>query len=450
MPKTAAAYDYTSKHAWKRPFKNAKKLLWGEGGKTFFGMGAMALTARTLGVADFGALAVLMSSVAIINQFITFEAWQLVLRYGAEALKDANSKAYVHVVGFALGLELLGACVGAVLLFFLSDFIIQLFNIPTEVAPILPWAGGLLILGALTGISDGTLRLTDRFHIISAMNVLPKATKFFIVLYLFMTDAGLQGFMYGWFLNAILSNFLRLSVGVHFLKKDIKKLNRNAQEMVITPWERGRFFSPKQEVWRFAFGLYTNSTLGIGTQQLGGPVLSAVLGTEAAGLYRIAERISMAVAAPVNKLLLPATFTDMAWLNAKKDTRQLTHMALRLGAVTGSAAALAFIILVFLGKPLIILIAGEAFVPAYGAMLVLVLNIVLHSTTFTIMPLVMTSGWVHLVVIGRTVMVALYLSLMYPLIDFYGVVGAAWATFISSLIATIIPVYGAFKYLNRG
>ena len=450
MNKPISQFDFSSKEAWKRPFKNAKKLLWGEAGKSIFTLATMALTARALGVADFGALAILTTTLAILTQFVTFSSWQLVLRYGAEAIKNYNSDAYKHVVGFALGLEILASVGGALLLFILQDFLIQLFQLPQNIAPLLPWLGVLLIFTSISGIADGTLRLTDRFNVISTLNVFPKFMKFIMVLYLFWVGASLYWFIAIMFISSGFSCLLRISVALHYLKKDLKKLNQEAHDKVIKPWQKGRFFSPQQGAWKFAFGLYTDSCLGMGTQQLGTLFLGALVGPAGAGLYRIAEKVSMLVASPVNKLMLPAVFTDMAHLNAQKNYTATRRMVFKLGGAMGGAAAVALAVLAVFGKPILAAFAGAEFIPAYGTMLVLVFNIVMWSTTFTLYPLIMTSGKVRFIIYGRSVMFISYVGLMVPLINAYGTIGAAWAAVISSGVATVISGYGAFKYAGLG
>lgn len=440
----------SAKDAWKRPFKNAKKLLWGEVGKSLFTLGTLALTARTLGVADFGALAILTTTLAIITQFVTFSSWQMVLSYGAQAFKESNAKAYQDIVGFALFLELVMSCAGFLILFLLSDYLVGLFQLSEAVAPILPWLGLLFIPSAVSGIADGTLRLTDRFSVISVMNVVPKFIKFLIVCYLFWIKAGLDIFIYSMFFTTTFNSLMRLGFAWHYFKKDIKTLNTQAADKIIEPWEKGKLYAPKQGAWKFAFGLYTDSCLGMGTQQLGTLFLGALVGPTGAGLYRIAEKISTIVASPVNKLMMPAVFTDMAHLNAQKNYKAVRHMVFKLGTAMGGAALVVLMILAVTGKPLLALFAGPEFVAAYGTMLVLVLNIVLWSTTFTLYPLIMTSGKVRYIIYGRSVMFVTYVGLMFPLINMYGSIGAAWSAVISSGIATIISAYGAARFAGLG
>ncbi|MBC45158.1 MAG: hypothetical protein CMO08_05075 [Thalassospira sp.] len=452
-PKTTddiKTFDFTAKDAWKRPFRNAKKLLWGEGGKSILGLLTMALTARALGVEDFGALAIITTTLAILTQFVTFSSWQLVLRYGADAIKEGNSHAYRHIVGFALGLEVLASIVGACLLMNFDFLVVKFFNLPDEVTHLLPWMGGLLVFTSISGIADGTLRLTDRFNAISTLNVAPKALKLLLVIYLFMNGYGLNAFILIMFISSGFSCLLRLTVAAYYMQEDIKKLDAEAKEKVVKPWQKGKLFSPQQGAWKFAFGLYTDSCLGMGTQQLGTLFLGALMGPVGAGFYRIAEKISTAVASPVNKLMLPAVFTDMAWLNSTKDYAATRRMVFKLGGDMGGAALVALIVLVFIGKPLITIVAGADYTHAYGTMLILVLNIVMWSTTFTLYPLIMTSGQVRYIVYGRSVMFITYVGLMFPLIQRYEIEGAAWAAVISSGIATVISAYGAYKYAGLG
>lgn len=429
--------NFSSKDAWKRPFKNAKKLLWGEVGKSFFTITAMALTARTLGVADFGALTVLKTTLALIVQLITFESWQIIMRYGALAHQERNTNAYINVAGFALGLELVVATIGACFIAFFSGQIIDIFNIPEDVSDILPWSGIVLILGAISHISNGTLRLTDRFSVISTLNVAPKFITFLGALFLFYLEAGLTAFIYLWFITSLSTSMMQVSTALYFFKKDVKNLNEKAQGLTITPWKRGKFFAPQKEVWRYSFGLYVNSALGIGTQSIGGPILSAFLGTEAAGLYKIAEKISMSVASPVRQLLGPAIFTDLAWLNAQADKANIKKMILRISAITGGVAFALFGLLIPFGKPLIELIYSASYIDAYAPMLLLVLTTVLWSFSFTLPPLLLTSGEVRTMVYCRLIKAITMLALIVPLIQAYGTLGAATAIFFSSVFASV-------------
>lgn len=447
-------FDYSGKNSWKRPLKNAKKLLWGEFGKSFFTLGTIALSARALGVADFGALTILTTTLAIITQFVTFSSWQLVLHYGAKAFQENNADAYKHIVQFALILEVLASVCGAIILFSMTDFLIQLFQLPQSVAPLLPWLGILLIFTSISGIADGTLRLTDRFNIISAINVVPKALKFFIVVYLFWGGYGLNAFILAMFVTSGFSSVMRLFIAARYFIKDLRTIKTTQEEqsragLTVKPWQKGKFFSPQKGTWKFSFGLYADSCMGMGNQQLGGVFLGALIGPEGAGIYRIAEKISMIIASPVNKLLLPAVFTDMAFLNAQKNYTATKQMIFKLGTMTGTAAIAALAILVFIGKPLIILMAGEDYVSAYVPMLVLVLNITLWAATFTLYPLITTSGNMRYVVVGRSVMFALYVSLMVPFVHTYGVLGAALSATLSSFLATAIPISGAYKIMAK-
>lgn len=441
--------DVSSKNAWKRPFKNAKKLLWGEGGKAIFGLGTVALTARTLGVSDFGALTILMSAVAIIAQFVTFSSWQMVLRYGAEALSEYNVSAYRHVVGFALTLEILASIVGAIFIALMSSYIMLIFKIPQSVGDIVPWIGIILTLSAISNISDGTLRLTDRFHVISAVNVFPKALKFFIVCYLFWIEAGLAAFIYTWFFTSAFSGIVRLFVAWHYFQIDIRKLNAKAIEATTTPWEKGKFFSPKQGTWKFAFGLYADSCFGVGTQQFSVIILGILLGTEASGLYKIADKISASIASPVNKLMLPAVFTDMAWLNSNVDNKPLVGMVLKLGAVMGSLAAVSLLILIFIGDEIIKLVAGPEYLSAYFAMLFLAANAAIWSATFTLYPLLMTAGHVYKFAVVRLFEFGVFLAILPMMISEYKVTGAAASLFIASIPARFLLIYFVTTHLRH-
>src|SRR5690554_3233363 len=114
---------------WKRPFKNARKLLLGRGAQGVMSLLYTSLSARALGVEGFGILTLVYSSVMVLRGLLGFRSWQVVLKFGSEALVRKDRDHLLSLVSFALIIETLAGLLGAVALWFFSEEVLHLFKI---------------------------------------------------------------------------------------------------------------------------------------------------------------------------------------------------------------------------------------------------------------------------------------------------------------------------------
>src|SRR5688572_9921854 len=79
------------------------------------GLGALAFTTHALGVEAFGLLILVHSYALAVSGLVKFQSWQVVIRYGAPALRANDAHQLQAGLSFAMGLDLVSGIAGMVL-----------------------------------------------------------------------------------------------------------------------------------------------------------------------------------------------------------------------------------------------------------------------------------------------------------------------------------------------
>ena len=79
---------------FRRIFKNAGLLLTGRATNGLLGLATLSLSARGLGLEQFGVFVLLQTYVQVIMALATFQSWQAVIRYGAICIENKNAAAF--------------------------------------------------------------------------------------------------------------------------------------------------------------------------------------------------------------------------------------------------------------------------------------------------------------------------------------------------------------------
>lgn len=414
--------DLSSPDAWKRPFKNARKLLFGNGIKAVLSLGYLGLVTRALGVDGFGVLTLIVSTVALVSSLASFQPGQFVLRYGARAIANNNPSHLIKLIRFSVLLEFLSASVALVAIWLLVDPILSLFGIAPQYAHLMERYALILPLTTLGGVALGTIQLTDRYDLISRQLTISPIVKFCGAVLLFFLGGGVAEFLALWALSKLLGVLVLIIFAWRNLKDYMRGFRRaSAAGAEACPVPKGRFGSPEAGAWQFLWGTHFSGSLGVDLVPM---LVASVLGPEGAGLIRVAQRIATIVLQPTQKLIAPALMTDMTWLNAVGTNKQRRRMVLRTGGVTMGFTLVVSTILIIFGKQAIILMAGVNFLPAYGALVYLTLAMAIGTFNMTLLPLVQTAGKVwslSFFQLGSLILFALYLPFI---VEHLGITGA--------------------------
>ena len=152
----------TPQDGFSRILANTGWLLGGKGVGAVLSLAYLAIVTRTLGVADFGRFALVLSAATVIKTLVSFDSWQIIVRYGQAHLDAARGDALNRVLRFCILIDLGSALAGGAI----AAGIILIFGDLLELSPGMGWQAWAFCMVTMVTIRSspmGVLRLFDRF-----------------------------------------------------------------------------------------------------------------------------------------------------------------------------------------------------------------------------------------------------------------------------------------------
>ena len=377
------------------------------------GIATLALTGRALGVTMLG-LVILIHSYAQAAAAITrFQSWQVIVRYGGRILVGGEPAEFKQATGFALGLDTVSGFVGLVLAIALLPLIGHWAGIPDRyIGLAMLYCTVIPLMGAAT--PSGTLRALDRFDLISWQGSAYPTVRALLTAVAFAMDAPFETYVVIWFATVLGGDlFLWFLSWRELRRRDLLRGIRPTLKPTMLPG-----------AWRFAIHVNLTSSLLAAWGPIARLVVGGLLGPAAAGLYRIAASLADGAQKPAD-LLGRAFYPEIVRMDLS--TRRPWKLMLRGGALATGVALLAVSIMVIGGRPLIDLLFGSEFLPAYPVLIVLIFAPLLGMLAFPLTPMLYALDRPDAPLYARIIGTLVYAALVAPLAGRFGIMGAAAA-----------------------
>ncbi len=373
-------------------------------------LGRNALLARVLGPADRGLFS-LISSLP-----------ELIMVAGNAGLSNAVSyhaakktRAFKILLGNANALTLLLSCI----LFVLSFWVVQqawLNNDNTESLIQFQWFIACAIPFLLIKIVyQNLLNVRQKISQINLMSILESLQPLvlFLFLWLVMDMNALTAAVWSWFISLLCLSLC----AVFFLKSGFPvALNTNMQKDLLD----------------FGFRGYLDTLFQKLLLRIDFIFVSAFIGNEALGYYSMATAAAEIILTIPNALIVP--LFSFLLRTAADDKNTVTPIVLRLLITVMLISAALFALL---GKVLIYILFGEAFLPAYEPLLILLPGIVFLSYVSLIRLDLLGHDKPGAISVISGVSVVLNIALNLLLIPHFGITGVAAASSIAYLFGAI-------------
>ncbi len=404
--------------------KNSSYLGLSRGVAAACSLATLAFAGRGLGVMLFGMLILIISYARAASGIAKFQSWQLIVRYGGAGLASGNPEQFKSSTGFAASLDLLSGILGMLAAVLLLPLIAPLVGIERQYWWLaMAYCALLPTMGAAT--PSGVLRTLDRFDLISWAGTLSPITRAISCGIAFATGAELPVFVAIWFATDLAGDLVLWLLAW-------RELRRSGLHTGIRPTLRP---DTLPGAWRFAIQI----NLTVGVQTLWGPIarlaVGGLLGPAGAALFRIASSLADSAQKPAD-LLAKAFYPEVVRMDLT--SRKPWKLMLR-GAVLGSALAIiAIIILLVGGKPLILLLFGKDFLGAYPPLVMLMAVPLIAIVGFPLAPMLYALGRAGDPLKARIIASVLFFASLPPLSWSFGLVGAAGAFVIATVVYTAI------------
>ena len=401
------------------------------------GIATLAFAARDLGVTLFGLLILIHSYAKAASGLSKFQSWQVIVRYGGQVLTGGGTRDFKHATGFALGLDIASGLGGMVVAIALLPFIGGWFGLtPDLIGAAMLYCTVLPTMGAMT--PQGVLRALDRFDLLGWAGAIYPIARAILAGAAWASDAPLLVYLAIWYVTDLAGDLLLWFFSLRELKR--RHLLQGIKPTFQTSGLSG--------VWRFAIHINLTSSLMAAWGPIARLLVGALLGPASAALYRTAASLSDSAQKPT-ELLGRAFYPEV--MRMDHSTKRPWKLMLRGMALAGAVGVVAVTIVLLAGKQLLALIFGEDFVPAYGALAVLMVAPLLAMISFPIPSMLYAADRPDGPFKARLAGVLTYFATVAPLSWEFEIIGAAAAFVIGYAVMTAILVAQVWsEYRKRG
>ncbi|NWG08367.1 MAG: oligosaccharide flippase family protein [Chloroflexi bacterium] len=369
---------------------------------------------RLLGPDGYGLIGIVMGYASTVNSILSFRMSEIVVRYGGEYLEKGEKKKASALVKTAGLTEMLVSVLAFLIVALTAGWAARNFSGP----PAAPWMFTVFAVGLLANFnyetSTGILQVTNRIKLQGTINLIQSIITTFIIVAASIWNGNLVTVLYAYLLSKTI-----LGLGM-FLVAQIQ-----LQRVLGGGWwkEPLSTLTSTRELMRFAVSSNVSATIIKIFRESEILWVGLFLSNEAAGYYRVAYTIVSFLHIPADPLIA-ASFPEInrlaaqqAWTRLKEFLRKITtfsflyNLALALG-------------LVLLGHWVILFYSGEEYLPAYPAMMALLVGLAFNYTLFWNRPLLLSMGLPTFPVRVTLIVGLIKIALAFLLVPRYGIVAA--------------------------
>jgi O-antigen/teichoic acid export membrane protein len=399
------------------------------------GIATLAFAGRGLGVALFGTLILITSYAKAASGLSKFQSWQLIVRYGGQALAAGDHEEFKASTGFAFALDVVSGVGGMIVAVMLLPFVGSWFGFTEQYLWLAMLYCTLLpTMGAATPI--GVLRALDRFDLISWQGSSYPIVRGVLAGIAFAAGAPLETYVAIWWITD-------LGGDLYLWYLAWRELRRRGLLKGIRPTLRPETLPG---AWRFAIQVNLTSSLITAWGPIARLVVGGLLGAIGAGLFRVASSLADSAQKPAD-LLAKAFYPEVVRMDLA--TKKPWKLMLRGTALAGAACALSILILIVVGKPLINLIFGKDFIGAYPVILVLIIAPVLAIVSFPLPSMLYALDRPDAPLTARLIGTIIFFAIVAPLSWTFGVIGAAMAFVIGNAAMVIVLIGQLLREYRR-
>ncbi len=319
--------------------------------------------AKLLGVVDVGVLGVVTVFASTVNRLFSFRMGELVVKYMDQYRAEGRPDRAAAVVKAAALVESLTSLLAFGMLVLLTPLAAALFAKDPSTTP---WflIYGLIIPGNLcTETSTGVLQVARRFRAQAAINIGQSVLTAVIIVGAFIFNGNMLVVVLAYTLGKLI-----LGIGPMVLAWD------SLGDIYGAGWWRAslKLLPPRKELVSFALSTNLSATLNMIVRDSELLWVGFFLTTRDVGYYKIALAIINLVVAPINPLI-SATYPELSRSVAEKSWAQLRRLLRRVTILAGGWSVAVSLGLLVFGN-WVILLYGAEYLPAYPALMVLLMG----------------------------------------------------------------------------
>ena len=398
------------------------------------GIATLAMAGRGLGVMMFGMLVLIQSYAKAASGLSKFESWQLIVRYGGQALTEGRPAEFKTSTGFAFALDVVSGIGGMIVAVVALPFLAHWFGIGDDQL----WLAMLyctMLPTMAAATPTGVLRSLDRFDLISWQGTISPISRAILTTIAFVMHAPFAAYVAIWYVTD-------LGADLVFWFLAWRELKREGLLQGIRPTLRP---TTLPGAWRFAIHVNLTASVMAAWSPIARLVVGGLLGPTGAALFRVGSTLADAAQRPADQLA-KVFYPEIMRMDVR--TKKPWKLMIRSSAFAGGIALLAVLVLFVGGQALVQLLFGKAFLGAYPVLMVLLAVPLMGVLSFPLPPMLYALDRPDAPLKARLIGTAAFFILVAPLSWQYGVVGAAIAFdlgFAATVLTLIIQLLTEYR-----
>lgn len=410
-----------------RVLENAGWLLAGKGFSALLSLTYVGIATRSLGLEGFGQFVLVLGTAQLVSSFVAFQTWQAMVRFGMGHVQETISPALSRLTAFCIALDLGGAVVGC----FLAGLAVLLLGPSFGWSSEFRWEVLLfccVMLLSIRSAASGLLRVHDQFALGAAADSVQAVMRLVGALVVLLVEPSVRHFLLAWAIAEVTMALVYWILATRTEGWAIRSVSW--REVRAVPAEH-------PGLWQFVAITNAGVTLRSVSRQFTVLLVGLVVGTAAAGAYRLAHQIGQALAR-VADLLSRAIFAELARLHSGGGGDKLNSLFRSATRFALGGAVVIVGILLLVGEPLLRFVAGPEFLGAYPLLIILGIAAAIEMVGVSFEPALMATGRASTAFWLRVVATIVLLAMMGILLPTMGARGAAFANLLASIFAVLL------------
>jgi len=426
-----------SRSLFSRMLLNVAWLIGGKGFGAVCSLVYLAVLTRSLGLKGFGHFALIFGTSQALIAIAGFQTWRVVVRYGADHVHRQNWDAFGRLSMLAGALDAVGAVLGCLIAYVVFFHFSDTLDLNPELIETAFWFN-IAAVWALVSAPTGIVRALDRFDVGIYVEAIVPVLRLLAAIAIWLTGPSLVRFLIAWAVIDLIEAAVYWVMARRLCPAAIRFRN-------LRLWRLA--FAENKGVGRFFWVTYAGATLDALMKQ--GPLLAVgfLVGTSAAGLYRLAQQLAQGLG-KLSNLLTRAVYAEIARARAAATAAEFKALTVRTTAIAAAGGLVVVIFVLSFGRVLMETLGGDAF--AGGGPILVALSIAasfeLASVAFE--PFLHASARADLSLLAHFTAVTVAAAGLVLLAPVHGAVGAGWG--VAGGSATLFLVMGFFAlYVMR-
>ncbi len=390
------------------------------------------LAALLLGPENYGKLGIIVTFASTVNRLLSFRMGEVVVKYAGQYLALDRKEEAAGVVKAAGLAEAVTSVVAYLLLVLLAPLAARFIVKDPGTAPLIVIYGVALLASLIFETSTAALQLGNHYRTQAVINLAQSALTAGLILVAFIAHGSLTEVLGAYLFGKLLMGVATTLAAIYWMKP-----------LLGEGWLRARLsvLPAKAEMAGFALSTNLSGTINMVFRDSELLWVGFFLGSVQAGYYKFALALMNVIALPITPFV-STTYPELARTIARREWASLRSLLRRTALIAAAWTLGCALVVLVLGQPVLHMLKNGEYLPAFPAILILLIGYGMANIFFWNRPLLLAMGDPNLPLLVNLLVGAIKTGLLFVVVRPFGYL--AQAGLLSAYLAlTVAIIVGA-------